>query len=222
MIKKLQPLLEEIERKTEEEFKSKGISRLLEKGSGVAYRQVMKYVQNNPFVIFSSYKGYNNKETNRQNFRFLISDFYRKTGIGGILLHGYGQEIDKKTGKLTVSDEWSALFVLRKDKHNNYKIKTPEDLKDIALKVAAEYDQDAILFGDGRGEYPIACLLKVPSGKVWVRYYSVRDGIADYYSKIKGHAFHFEKLEVWGKKKGFLKEGGIFAGMALESISYLP
>lgn len=173
-----------------------------------SYGAILQYIQNYPFVILSAYRQEYNKRENRQRFKNMIRDFYNMTGIGGILLKGVGQEKDPETGELTEASEWSALFVLRTDK--KYKINSPEELLEVAKKLAKKYDQDYFIFGDGSGTYYLYG--REGSGyNIVEKWTSIKKGISVYYSRLKGFPFYFENAEFYVYKKPI---SNVFEGMA--------
>ena len=178
-----------------------------------SYGAILQHIQSYPFVILSAYRREYNRRENRQRLRNMIKDFYNMTGIGGILLKGVGQEVDPETGELTEATEWSALFILRKNR--KYKISNPSELLEIAKGLARKYNQNYFVFGDGSGIYYLYGRegLDYDIVEKWT---DIKRGISVYYSRIKGVPFYFESAELYVYKKAI---SNIFEGMAFYYLS---
>ena len=153
--------------------------------------RIYDHYRNREFGLVSASRKERTKQENELNYTKLKSDIGR-SGFSYVVLRGFGQEIDKETGKNFVVEEATFLVI----DHNT----ASTDFKQDIIDLGKAYDQDYIIFHTpaGRGNSSsVTELIESDTGATVETFPNIHfNNLAKVYSKFRNsdRTFNFEKV----------------------------
>jgi len=154
--------------------------------------RVWNHYNNKQFGLLTSQKKEASEKENEANY-YKLKDDIKQNDLSYVKLRGFGQEVNKLSGKKEVVEEPSFLVV--NDKAPS------EEFKNLIISLGQKYKQDYVIVNhpkDAEHAETRTELIKTrPSVKVEQRYKNIHfNKIADFYSQLYGgnRTFTFEKV----------------------------